>query len=250
MKPLKTATVKSVLDASQEQVILRWELPCVLLSDNGPRYVNKIMTHIAETYHFSHMFAPYYCPQANPTERLNRALKTMISAYLGKHHDDWDLYLREFAYALNTFVHSATGYTPTYLNLIRELKLPSVLDPSEGPDGLDPALPQEWAKKISALRDIQLSVRDSWGGAYKRARRYYNLRHRDSVFKAGDLVLRKNYALSSAAEKVTADLSPKYLGPFRIKRRISAVTYELEPRNGQAQGRWHIKDLKPYYGRA
>jgi hypothetical protein len=147
-------------------------------------------------------------------------------------------------------VHSATGYTPAYLNLGRELKLLSVLDASEGPDGLDPALPQEWAKKVSALRDIHLLVRDNLEEACKRASRYYNLRHRDSVFKVEDLVLGKNYALSSAADKVTACLSPKYLGPFRIKRQISAVTYELESRYGQVQGRWHIKDLKPYYGRS
>jgi transposase len=164
-KPLKAATAKSVLDAFQEQVILRWEL---LVGDNGPQYVNKIMTHIAETYHFSQMFTPYYCPQANPTERVNRVLKTMISAYLGKHHDDRDLYLREFAYALNTSCIRQTGYTPAYLNLGRELKLPSVLVASEGPDGLDPALPQEWAKKVSALRDIHLLVRDHLEEACKR----------------------------------------------------------------------------------
>jgi transposase len=249
-KPLKAATAKSVLEAFQEQIILRWGLPSVLLSDNGPQYVNRIMSDIAETYHLTQMFTPYYCPQANPTERVNRVLKTMISAYLGKHHADWDLYLREFAYALNTTVHSATGYTPAYLNLGRELKLPSVLDAEGEPHELDPTLPQEWAKKVSALQDIHLLVRDNLEEAYKKASRYYNLRHRDSVFKVGDLVLRKNYALSSAVDQVTAGLMPKYLGPFKIKRRISPVTYELEARNGKIQGRWHIKDLKPYHGRS
>ena len=248
-KPLRAATAKSVLEAFQEQVILRWGLPSVLLSDNGPQYVSQLMATVAETYGISQTFTPYYCPQANPTERVNRVIKTMISSYLGKHHNDWDLYLREFAYALNTSVHSATGYTPAYLNLGRELKLPSVLDASEGPLELDPTLPQEWAKKISALRNIYLLVRDNLEEAYEKASRQYNLRRRDTVFKAGDLVLRKNYALSSAAEKVTAGLLPKYLGPYKIKRRISAVTYELDSRDGKASGRWHVKDLKPYHGR-
>ncbi|XP_023718752.1 uncharacterized protein LOC111870582 [Cryptotermes secundus] len=89
----------------------------------------------------------------------------------GQHHNDWNLYLREFAYALNTAVHSATDYTPAYLNLDRELKLPSVMDASEGSPELDPTLPQEWAEKISALRDIYLLVRDNLEEAYEKASR-------------------------------------------------------------------------------
>jgi hypothetical protein len=34
---LKTANTKTVLEAFQEQVNLRWGLPSMLLSDNGPQ---------------------------------------------------------------------------------------------------------------------------------------------------------------------------------------------------------------------
>jgi hypothetical protein len=76
------------------------------------------------------------------------------------------------------------------------------------------------------------------------------LQRRDSAFKVGDLVLRKNYALSSATDKVAAGLSLKYLGPYRVRSQVSAVTHELETGNGKALGRWHFKDLKPYHGRS
>jgi hypothetical protein len=183
---------------------------------------------IAKPYRISQTFAPYYSPQANPTERVNRVIKTTISSYVVKHHKDWDIYLRESAYALNTSVHSATGYTPAYLNLGRELKQPSMLDAPEGLQELDHTLPQKWVKKISTLQDVYIWVRDNLEGAYEKASRQYNLLHRDSVFKAGDLILRKNYVLSSATDKVAAGLSLKYLDPYRVKMQISDVRYELQ----------------------
>jgi hypothetical protein len=212
--------------------------------------MSRLMSSIAKMYRISQTFTPYYSPQANPTERVNRVIKTLISSYLGKLHNDWGIYLREFAYALNTTVHSATGYTSAYLNLGRELKQPSVLDAPEELQELDQTLPQEWVKKISTLQDIYLWARDNLEGAYEKASRQYNLRRRDSAFKVGDLVLRKNYALSSATDKVAAGFSPEYLGLYIVKTQISDVTNELETRNGKTLGRWHVKDPKPNHGRS
>jgi hypothetical protein len=61
-KPLKTATTKTVLEAFHEQVILRWRLPSILLSDDGPQYVSRLMTSIAKTYWISQTFTPLLLP--------------------------------------------------------------------------------------------------------------------------------------------------------------------------------------------
>jgi hypothetical protein len=76
---------------------------------------------MAKTYHISQSFTPYYSPQVNPTEKVNQVIMTMISFYLGRHHNEWVIYLQELLYALNTPRHSATEYTPACLNLGREL---------------------------------------------------------------------------------------------------------------------------------
>jgi hypothetical protein len=126
----------------------------LLLSDNGPQYVNELTATMAKTYHISQRFTPYYSQQANPTEKVNQVIKMMISSYMRHHQNDWVIYMREFSYALNTSRHSATGYTPAYSNLGRELKLPSLLGASKVTLDLDPTLPQEWVNRIYVLQEV------------------------------------------------------------------------------------------------
>ena len=57
---------------------------------------------------------------ANPTERVNRVLKTMIVAFLRDDHRDWDLHLHEFRFAYNTAVHGSLRVTLGSLNYGRE----------------------------------------------------------------------------------------------------------------------------------
>ena len=75
----------------------------------------------------------------------------------------------------------------------------------------------------------------------------YDLRRRPEVFHAGQLVFKRNYVLSDAARDFTAKLAPKFVGPFRIKNKLSPWTYELEnSEDGRLVGVWHAKDLKPF----
>lgn len=66
---------------------------------------------------------PKFFPQSNPTERINRVVKVMISSYIGDHkdHREWDKYLPKLGFAIRSAVHEVTGHTPNYLNFGREL---------------------------------------------------------------------------------------------------------------------------------
>jgi hypothetical protein len=77
-------------------------------------------------------YTPPYTCQANPVERVSRVLKTMIACYLSDKHVDWDLYVPEFMFAVNTTAHSATLFTHAYLNYGRKIAAPMWLDPVPG----------------------------------------------------------------------------------------------------------------------
>ncbi|CAB0031417.1 unnamed protein product [Trichogramma brassicae] len=97
--PLKKATGANVLRAFEELVLFRWETPEFFLTDNGKEFDNGLLNEALEEYGVKHLFTPPYHAQANPVERSNRTLKTMIASFVNDKHDEWDRYLPQFRYA-------------------------------------------------------------------------------------------------------------------------------------------------------
>src|SRR5436190_161936 len=84
--PLRKATDKNIREKIEELVINRWGAPRVLLTDNGTEFVNREIQALTEGHGMTHSTVPPYHPQANPVERVNRVLKTMITAFLENEH--------------------------------------------------------------------------------------------------------------------------------------------------------------------
>ena len=247
LRAVRHATAETVKAAFRELVILRWGAPKFLVSDNGPQYVNRIMSQLAEDHGILLSFTPPYHPQANPVERVNRVLKTMISSFVKENHKKWDMHLNDFCYAMNSAVHSSTGYSPALLNFGRELHIcRSERSTREVTDAVVVRPVKEWVGRLRNLKELHDLVQCNLTEAYCRQGKYYNLRHRDREYFPGDLVLKRNFVLSSAAQNFSSKLSPKFVGPYRILRSISRNVYELETDQGQSIGKWHVKDLKPY----
>lgn len=116
---------KLIREALENLVINLWEALRILITDNGTKFVNKVIKDFAEQYQITHRTMPPYNVQANTVERVNRtgkSLKTMIVVYLERDHRNWDLRLKEFRFAYNTAHHSSFGTTPAFLNLGRDLE--------------------------------------------------------------------------------------------------------------------------------
>ena len=62
---------------------------------------------------------PPYHAQANPVERANRIMKTMLASFTQNNHQNWDKHLSEFRFAMNTAVHSSLMTSPAFLNFGR-----------------------------------------------------------------------------------------------------------------------------------
>jgi len=70
-----------------------------------------------------------YHPQCNGlVERQNRTLQDMLTGYVSQHQHDWDRWVNLVAYAYNTSVHSATGYSPYGMVFGRLARTPLALD--------------------------------------------------------------------------------------------------------------------------
>lgn len=244
--PLRSAT-GAIIARHLRETVYRWGTPKVLLTDNGTEFVNKSLEKEAQELGITLQRTPSYHPQANPTERVNRNLKAMIATYVGDYHVNWDRYLPEFMFVLNTSKHSSVGCSPSYLNLGRELDRPHVA----GKTGAEKttATILDWKKHLLAIQDLQKQVERNLLESSERQCRHYNLRRRDRRFEPGDLVLRLAHPLSSAAQGFAAKLAPRYDGPYRIKKKISSLRYLLADAGGREKGVAHVSQIKPYVSR-
>jgi len=246
--PLRKATGKKIREAIEDLVILRWGAPRVLLTDNGTEFLNREIGALAEQYGFLHSTVPPYHPQANPVERVNRVLKTMITAFLERDHREWDRYINEFRFAYNSAHHTSLQATPAFLNFGREpqpVQLPRGRDADAAAIGGDD--PEKWRERMERIQLLREWVVENLEAAQERQAEYYNRHRRERHLAIGDQVLKRQHVLSSAAQRISAKLSTKFHGPFVVQKALSPVVYELGDMAGNTVGKVHVKDLKPYY---
>ncbi|KAJ0938963.1 putative chromatin remodeling & transcriptional activation CHROMO-DOMAIN family [Helianthus annuus] len=78
-----------------------------------------------------------------------------------------------------------------------------------------------------------------------------NSKRRELSFQVGDYVFLKiqPYRQKSLAKRRYEKLSPRFYGPYRIKRTVGSVAYELElPHDARVHPVFHVSMLKPARG--
>ncbi|KYN17434.1 hypothetical protein ALC57_10276 [Trachymyrmex cornetzi] len=163
----------------------------------------------------------------------------MIAQYVDRNHKNWDEHLPELQFAFNTARHDATGYTPAYLNLGRELLSP--VNANNVRQGAAPS-PDTTRRHLEEAYEL---VRINLAQAFQRQQKYYDLRRRLWKPKIGDKIYKREYPLSNKNATFNAKLAPKFKGPLEIKRVVSPVVVDLRDRNDRWHRHVHIKDLKP-----
>ena len=239
--PLRSATSASVITALRERIIYRFGCPSVVISDNGSQFVSKSVENFLSKCGIQHRLTAPYTPQENPTERVNRVIKTLIAQNTEGNHRRWDVPLAEIAFAINTASHDTTKTSPAEILFGRNLKPPNqIFEEGEVPTGsvvLRERGPKEWNNIIEIMKR-----------ASKKQQRYYNLRRREWHPKVGEKVFQRNHTLSSAISHFAGKLAPKYCGPYEIIGKISSNIYILQTNTGKTN-RAHVQDLKPYHER-
>lgn len=239
--PIRTATASMVSKIIEEHIFLFFGCPRYVVCDNGVQFRSHLFTGLCERYGIKIIFTPAYHPQANPVERVNSVLKTMLRCYIEDNHRNWAQLLPKVGCAIRSSVHEATGLTPYFINFSREYV--SSGDQHELPDFADEP-PQDSLLRSRELAKVFKDVQKRLQRAHQRSKQRYDLRRRPLNLRVGQTVYRKNHVLSDATRDFTAKLAPKYVGPFTVKRKLSPLLYELVDEQNRPKGTWHIKDLK------
>lgn len=240
--PLRRATALAVTKLMKEQIFMVFGVPQHIKCDNGVQFRSREFSQLCQKFGVRTIFNPNYSPHCNPTERVNRVLKSMLSAYVGENQRKWDDCLAELGCAYRSARHEVTQNSPYFVNFGQEMVIHGDEYKIQRNDASENRLPPDKVENLKKLRDL---VKKCLTKASDRTREQYNLRRRPVDYAVGDWVWKRQYVLSDAAQYFTSKLAGKYSGPFRVKKKVGYCAYELEDEAGKSLGTWHVKDLKP-----
>ncbi|MEN7973501.1 MAG: reverse transcriptase domain-containing protein [Verrucomicrobiota bacterium] len=237
--PLPDHRAETVAGKLVEEIVCRFGVPRELHSDQGREFEGRLIHELAELLQMSKTRTNPYRPQSDGlVERFNHTLKQMLNALCEEDPAHWD---RQIPYALLAYrstPQASTGESPHLLLTGREVVMP--VDLLFGPPpGEQLTCTVEFVETIRRrMTSAYERARQQLGQAAHRQKARYDLRARDRDFAPGVAVWR--YYPPAAAQHFRYP----WQGPYRIRRRLNEVTYELEGDSGRAI-RAHVSHLWP-----
>ena len=219
--PLTSEKADYVVKKLMSHFVAAFGLPWALHSDNGRNVDGSLIRHLALMLGVLKTSTPPHTPNANPTETMCGAVSMLLRKALnGSDKRYWSLCLPFILNALNSTVHTATGYTPNSLFFGRyQERDPVPLVPFDAPA----ANVNEYFQKMRRFQELSFQIVRSRNERKLLANKEkWDETARIHPFKEGDFVLVKNNNPASGPGKMK--LRSKYVGPFRV---IKAYTSSL-----------------------
>jgi len=240
--PLKNKEAVTVAKTLVEEVFCRYGTPLALLSDRGGEVDGQVMHEVCRLLQIDKFRTSSYHPACNAAcERMHRTLNSLLGKVVSDRQTDWDDHLPYVAAALRASPSEATGYSPNFLFFGREVSTPADIAYGLVPPEPEPAYDdfvEQIREKMVAAYDI---VRNNLRVAASRNKRYYDLKVTNVPFIEGDLVFYYNPRKYMGRSEKWAR---KYTGPFRIAKKLSAVTVLLQAQNSRKTFVTHVDKLK------
>ena len=252
--------------------ITKFGPPQYLVTDRGTEYINQDMAHLCSLFHINHSPRTPYSPWTNGlVEVQNRNLGTHLRIFLQNPPTNWSFQTQMYAYAHNTTPLSQLKLSPyqivfhthpriplTFsLNLPRDAQKNCIATYCESLSPHSHYSTQDLNPFFHSLLDKPIS---SWLLAaetamleiYSTVHRHINhkLNSQSSTFETTHLkqlplntfVIHTNFKPVNFSKK----LKPLRIGPYKILKHLSEVTYELLSQDGSTF-QTHRNHILPYY---
>lgn len=126
--PTKDQTAQTTVKALWTHVVQTFGCPLRFHSDRGCNFESEFFQEFCQLYGTSKSRTTPYHPAGNGrVERVNQTLLNMLRMLEEEKQARWPDFLPELMQAYNNTVHSATGFTPSYLMFGRTIRIPADL---------------------------------------------------------------------------------------------------------------------------
>ncbi|KAI2656914.1 Transposon Tf2-6 polyprotein [Labeo rohita] len=234
----KLPTAMETAEALCNSVFRFYGLPEDIVSDRGPQFTSRLWSSFFRLLGVNISLTSGYHPQANgQAERLNQELTRFLRSYCQDHQEDWSRFILWAEYAQNSLRKPSTNLTPFQCVLGYQPPLfPWSGEPSELP----------------AVNSWFQQSEETWNRAHVHLQRaiHRTKTQADRRRRAGPLYEPGQWVWLSTRDLrlrlPCKKLSPRYVGPFKISRQITPVSFRLElPPEYRISPTFHISLLKP-----
>ncbi|KAL0203651.1 hypothetical protein M9458_001669, partial [Cirrhinus mrigala] len=234
----KLPTAMETAEALCDSVFRFYGLPEDIVSDRGPQFSSRLWSSFFHLLGVNVSLTSGYHLEANgQAERLNQELTRFLRSYCHDHQENWSRFLFWAEYAQNSLRKPSTNLTPFQCVLGFQPPLfPWSGEPSELP-AVNSWFQQSEAVWNRAHVHLQRAVRRTQAQADRR-------RRPSPPYEPGQWVWlsTRDLRLRLPCRK----LSPRYVGPFKIVRQITPVSFRLElPPEYRISPTFHVSLLKP-----
>jgi hypothetical protein len=221
--PVKTTCKGSQLaELYMARIVCLHGVPKKIVSDRGS-FTSIFWKSFHENLDKKLNFSSAYHPQTDGhTERNNQVLEDMLRACALQHGGSWDKSLPYAEFSYKNIYQASLKMSPFEALYGRKCMTPLYWDQTGERQFFGPELIQEVEEQIHIIWE-NLRV------AQTMQKGYADNRRRPLEFEEGDHVYLKVSPLRGMRRfKVKGKLSPRFIGPFRVFRRVGEMAYQLE----------------------
>jgi ribosomal protein L21E len=215
-------------------------VPKKIVLDRGSQFTSRFWQKLHECLDTQLNFSSAYHPQTDgQIERTNQVLEDLLRACALKHDGSWDKSLPYAEFSYNNSYQASLKMSPFKALYGRKCRTPLYWDQTGERQFFGPEIIQETKEQVRMIRE---NLRTA-----SRQKSYVDTRRRLLEFKEGDHVYLKVSPIRGMRRfKVKGKLSPRFIGPFLILKRVGEVAYQLELPDHLADVHdvFHVSQLK------
>jgi len=194
-----------------------------IISDRGPQFTASLMKELNGLLGIeTKLSTAFHLQTDGQTKCMNQELEQYLRIFIDHRQEQWPEWLGMAEFAYNNKVHTGTKVSPFQAN-----------------NGQNPRMGFEIRKKkrfekvekfIERMKEIQREAKAALAKTQENMKRYADKYRSEAVeYKVGDLVLLSTKDLKwQMVGRRSEKLTEQFVGPYRIKKIISANTVELD----------------------
>ncbi|KAK2416602.1 hypothetical protein QL285_038986 [Trifolium repens] len=240
----QTFSLERLAQVYVKEIIRLHGIPASIVSDRDPRFTSKFWKQLHLELGTKLRLSSAYHPQTDgQSERTIQSLEDLLRACALEHKGSWDEFLPLIEFTYNNSYHSSISMAPYEALYGRKCRTPLCWYEVGENKLLGSDFVQQTTDQVKLIREKMKAAQD-------RQKSYSDKRRRPLEFETGDHVFIRVTPRTGIARAIkTKKLTPRFIGPFQILRRVGPVAYHiaLPPKLSNLHDVFHVSQLRKYY---